>query len=279
VQYRFGSSYFSSEITGDGKQVSSIQNSGGVQVGGADRWKFFRRPLVPYLSNFIYMRRDRIRPQDLMTEEEAKKNRAQSPFLKSVQVQTLYRYVFRWISYWYLCTLSESEAQTDPYSPDYVLPVDAQTQPDILALATLTYGQGLPVGPAELDMIERARAKRVWEASLPPITDAESFEKRLKMMEQMELKEWAFREKEIKRIQDARIDILKQVIHKRETEIEQVNSERMEKIWQKKLQERELLKEKIQKKKAKSRSTSCAHYHLTTYSPAETRWKTQEPWK
>jgi hypothetical protein len=152
-----------------------------------------------------------------------------------------------------------------------VLPVDAQTQPDILALATLTYGQGLPVGPAELDMIERARAKRVWEASLPPITDAESFEKRLKMMEQMELKEWAFREKEIKRIQDARIDILKQVIHKRETEIEQVNSERMEKIWQKKLQERELLKEKIQKKKAKSRSTSCAHYHLTTYSPAETR--------
>jgi hypothetical protein len=99
VQYRFGSSYFSSEITGDGKQVSSIQNSGGVQVGGADRWKFFRRPLVPYLSNFIYMRRDRIRPQDLMTEEEAKKNRAQSPFLKSVQVQTLYRYVFRWISY------------------------------------------------------------------------------------------------------------------------------------------------------------------------------------
>ena len=129
------------------------------------------------------------------------------------------------------------------------------SQPEVLALVTLTYGQGLPVGPAELEMIERARAKRIWEASLPPVTDAESYQKRLKMMEDMELKEWAYREQEIKRLQDARIEILKKVIRNREGEIESVNRERMGKIWQKKLQEREALREKIEKKKAKSRIT------------------------
>lgn len=72
-------------------------------------------------------------------------------------------------------------------------------------------------------------------------------------MEQMELKEWAYRETEIKRLQEARLDILKKVIRKRETDIEQINSERMEKLWQKKLQEREILKERIQRKKAKSK--------------------------
>lgn len=132
------------------------------------------------------------------------------------------------------------------------MPVGLVSQPEVLALATLTYGQGLPVGPAELEMIERARAKRVWEAALPPVTDAESYQKRLKMMEEMELKEWEYREAEIKRLQDARIDILKKVIRNREAEIEDINRERMGKIWQKKLQEREALREKIEKKKAKS---------------------------
>jgi hypothetical protein len=72
-------------------------------------------------------------------------------------------------------------------------------QPEILALATLTFGSGLPAGIAELEMIERARAKRAWEATLPEVTDQESFQKRLKMMEDMELREWAERENEIKR--------------------------------------------------------------------------------
>jgi hypothetical protein len=63
----------------------------------------------------------------------------------------------------------------------------------------LVYGSGLPVGMAELEMIERARQKREWEKSLPEVTDQESFEKRLRMMEEMELKEWKERELEIRR--------------------------------------------------------------------------------
>ena len=58
---------------------------------------------------------------------------------------------------------------------------------------------GLPAGVVELDMIERARAKREWELTLPVVTDRASFEKRLKMMEEMEMREWQDRETEIKR--------------------------------------------------------------------------------
>ena len=48
-------------------------------------------------------------------------------------------------------------------------------------------------------MIERARAKRAWEATLPPLNDVSQLEKRKKMMEDMERHEWALREREIER--------------------------------------------------------------------------------
>ena len=66
---------------------------------------------------------------------------------------------------------------------------------------THTYitGRGLPAGLAEVEMIERARAKRAWEATLPPLGDMEQMEKRRKMTEEQERKEWAFREEEIEK--------------------------------------------------------------------------------
>ncbi len=93
---------------------------------------------------------------------------------------------------------SESDAQTDPYSPEYVVR-SSSGPPELLALTTLKFGAGLPVGIAELEMIERARVKRAWEAALPKVTDKESFQIRLKMMEEMELREWQERELEIKK--------------------------------------------------------------------------------
>ncbi len=60
-------------------------------------------------------------------------------------------------------------------------------------------GRGLPAGLAEVEMIDRARMRRAWEAQLPPIDDASQFEKRRRMMEEMEREEWAFREKEIEK--------------------------------------------------------------------------------
>ena len=60
-------------------------------------------------------------------------------------------------------------------------------------------GRGLPVGPDEIEIIERARERRAFEASLPPLTDETSFEERRKMLEEMEMKDWAFREKQIRK--------------------------------------------------------------------------------
>ena len=48
-------------------------------------------------------------------------------------------------------------------------------------------------------MIERARAKRAWEATLPPLNDMSQLEKRRKMMDDMERREWALRESEIEK--------------------------------------------------------------------------------
>lgn len=60
-------------------------------------------------------------------------------------------------------------------------------------------GRGLPAGVAEVEMIERARAKRAWEASLPHLDDLGAMGKRRRMMEEQERKEWAFREQEIEK--------------------------------------------------------------------------------
>lgn len=57
--------------------------------------------------------------------------------------------------------------------------------------------QGLPAGLAEVEMIERARNKRAWEASLPPLSEPGQLQRRRDMMEEQERREWAFREAEI----------------------------------------------------------------------------------
>jgi hypothetical protein len=59
-------------------------------------------------------------------------------------------------------------------------------------------GKGLPVGIEEVEMIERAREKRAFEASLPPITDEASLQLRRKLLEEQEMKEWSYRENQIR---------------------------------------------------------------------------------
>jgi hypothetical protein len=195
-----------------------------------NRFKYFKRPitLVPIFGGqIVYAKKKQKVIPEIQKEPELK---------KTTGTQTIYR---------------DSQAQTDPYSPDYIFKPN-EAPPELLALSSLTYGSGLPVGMAELEMIERARQKRQWELSLPVVVDQESFERRLKMMEEMELKEWEEREREIKRLQEQRLEILEKVIRKRERENEEENDKRVEKIWQRKMQEREQLLAKIEKKRAKA---------------------------
>jgi hypothetical protein len=167
-------------MTGDDSIKIPSKSFDPVYVDGQDRFKFSRRPIVPFL-NIIppYVVLDTYKGNDLESEKLKELNSI-TGYTKTIGTQTDYR---------------DGEAQTDPYTPEYV--VKPGTQPELLTLITLAYGKGLPVGLAEVEMIERARAKRAWEATLPPINDPSQWEKRLKMMTDMERKEWLFREKEI----------------------------------------------------------------------------------
>jgi hypothetical protein len=72
----------------------------------------------------------------------------------------------------------DGEAQTDAYSPDYVVP--AGSNPEVLKLTHLKSGgptgKSLPVGHAEIEAVELARRRARTEAALPPATDEATLE-------------------------------------------------------------------------------------------------------
>ncbi|KAM8749428.1 cilia- and flagella-associated protein 91 isoform 1-T1 [Acanthopagrus schlegelii] len=196
-------------------------------VTGADSWKYYKRPLIPFgqppLQAVIF---DTPREDFIPTGGN---NAQQQPTHFTVGVQTDYR---------------ESETQTDPYSPEYVVQ-PGTTPSELLQLATLTWGHGLPAGLAEVEMIQRARAKRAWEATLPPLDDLSQLDKRRRMMEEMEAKEWAFREGEIQKLQEARLDVLKDLLKRRDEAQKEVTSQRLNQIYSKHQKEKEAKQYKI----------------------------------
>ncbi|XP_056321628.1 cilia- and flagella-associated protein 91 [Danio aesculapii] len=199
-----------------------------ANVTGVDRWKFFKCPLIPFAQQIPPDVVFALPKSDLLYSDGDDK-RSPSPFQRSVAVQTDYR---------------ESETQTDPYSPNYVLR-PGTTSPELLTLATFTWGHGLPAGLAEVEMIKRARMKRAWEATLPPLDDLLQLEKRRRMMEEMERKEWAFREQEIEKLQETRLTLLLQLLRQREEEQEEVKMERLDVSFSQHQHEKETRLKKI----------------------------------
>ncbi|KAM4561423.1 cilia- and flagella-associated protein 91 [Fundulus diaphanus] len=193
-------------------------NAETCHVTGTDYWKYLKRPVMPFEHSF---------PPDVVFEFSGEDFEAsdeeQQPAQRSVGVQTDYR---------------ESETQTDPYSPAYVLQ-PGTTPSELLQLAALTWGRGLPAGLAEVEMIERARAKRLWEASLPPLHDLSQLDKRRRMMEEMEAKEWAFREGEIQKLQEARLAVLEELLKQRDEAQKDATYDRLAQIYSKHLRDRE----------------------------------------
>ncbi|TDH06784.1 hypothetical protein EPR50_G00117100 [Perca flavescens] len=196
-------------------------------VTGADRWKYFKRPLIHFSQQV---------PPDVIfalpKEDFASAygtNAEHQPTHFTVGVQTDYR---------------ESETQTDPYSPEYVVQ-PGTTPAELLQLAALTWGRGLPAGLAEVEMIERARAKRAWEATLPPLNDLSQLDKRRRIMEEMEVKEWAFREGEIEKLQKARLALLKDLLRQRDEAQKEVTNERLNQIYSKHQKDKETKLHKI----------------------------------
>ncbi|XP_029434762.1 cilia- and flagella-associated protein 91 isoform X2 [Rhinatrema bivittatum] len=197
-----------------------------VDVAGRDRFKFFDWPLIPFVQQippFVVL--DLTRSEVL---DDVK--RAVTSLVRNVGTQTDYR---------------DGEVQTDPYSPYYVL--QPGSIPELLTLASLTWGRGLPAGLAEVEMIERAREKRVWEASLPSFRDQAQRGKRKKMMDDQERKEWAFREHEIENLQEIRLEVLKKLLMKREEKQNITDIKRLDARWSRLQQEKEETIRRIRK--------------------------------
>ena len=206
-------------------------------ISGSQRSKFFRRPIVPFLHAV---------PPEVMLAPAGPPGQKNDPLqppqavptelTRTIGVQSQYR---------------ETEAQTDPYTPDYTIR-PGEKEPEVLSLAALSYTRGLPAGAAEVEMIERARAKREFERSLPPTTDESSFQIRRQMMEEQETREWKAREAEIDRIQARRLQMLEKALEEREQETEFLAEQRVETLRQKRLDEKERKVASIQRQRIKA---------------------------
>lgn len=111
-----------------------------MEVGGRERAKFFRKPLVPFIENvqpLVVL--DTGRTSNTVFGDPAAKPgpgrlfgptksilSSGQPTTKTQAIQTDYM---------------EREAQTDPYTPEYV--VKPGEQPEVLTLATLMYSMYL----------------------------------------------------------------------------------------------------------------------------------------
>eukprot|EP00003_Mantamonas_plastica_P004068 TRINITY_DN1319_c0_g1_i1.p1 TRINITY_DN1319_c0_g1~~TRINITY_DN1319_c0_g1_i1.p1 ORF type:complete len:280 (-),score=52.77 TRINITY_DN1319_c0_g1_i1:50-889(-) len=216
-------------ITQTTKQQKSVAMT---HATGVDRYKYFQQPVLPYLQSVqpevydtilttlpVFLHFDRytffpiflffcrefffgfmlirlhlvlhpsvLAPEKVKLDTTSMVQRPPSPTEKTVGTQTDYR---------------ESETQTDPYTPDPIF--EEGSEAELLTLTHLKFGQGLPAGQYEVEMIERARQRREFNAQLPPIDDPSTFELRRKMLEEQELREWEEREEQIKRVQDQRM--------------------------------------------------------------------------
>jgi len=155
--------------------------------------------------------------------------------VKDVEVQTAYR---------------ESEAQTVPYTPNYV--VTKGEEPEVLLLKDLTYENGLPLGKKEIEMIEYARAKRDMESNLPPFTDEASLLLRKKLMEQQEMREFKLREVEIDSKREEKLKTLQRALEEREESNDFLTSQRLETVRLSRMEEREKVLQKIRNKRIKA---------------------------
>lgn len=200
-------------------------------VTGKNRYKYFERPFLPVYQQMPFNVVFASTRADPYTFPPPPTKYLPLPSKYTVGTQTDYR---------------DAEVQTDPYSPEYVVCQDSI--PELLTLATLTWGRGLPAGQAEVEMIERAREKRAWEDTLPSLSDTSQFEKRRRMMNAMERKEWAFREQEIEKLQEIRLEVLKELLKKRDENQKEVNMARLNAQWSKLQEAKEAKLAQIQRK-------------------------------
>eukprot|EP00658_Telonema_sp_P-2_P020616 TRINITY_DN18169_c0_g1_i3.p1 TRINITY_DN18169_c0_g1~~TRINITY_DN18169_c0_g1_i3.p1 ORF type:complete len:528 (+),score=150.40 TRINITY_DN18169_c0_g1_i3:227-1810(+) len=231
-----------------GGMVDGLQNTENLvtAVQGANRHKYMRRPIVPYMNAVpadILLAPPTITHEDANMMPEAVEDPQAS---KTVGTQSDYR---------------ESEVQTMPYTTDHV--VKAGETPEILTLGAFTWNNGLPMGEMEVELVERARLKRLVEANYPPATDDRSFALRAQQMEMIETRGWDDREADLKREQDRRLAVIEDQLDARSKALEAKHDARVDQLRQVKLLQSESEVAIVQKRRIKAfRKLSEAQKHM-----------------
>ena len=206
--------------------------SGPAVASGTARYKYFRRPVMPRMS--AVPPSVLLAPTVASTDPGLPVEDIPEPPTKEAEIQTMYR---------------ESEAQTVPYTPDYV--VEDGEDPEVLMLKDLSFEKGLPLNKKDLEMIYYAKMKRDLESHLPPFTDEAGTNMRKSLMEQQEMREFNLREGEIDRRREERLGELQEALNERDESEEMVSAQRVEAIRQMRMEERDIALTKIRNKRIK----------------------------
>jgi hypothetical protein len=249
-----------------------------TEIGGRDRFKFFKRPVVPTMEGGtqtaaatmpintnrpIVHRSVQPRSQFLQSDnvgtEVGKKPRPprtleqlpgkpREAFLASTD-QPLAQHESNSNTRTIECQtmFRESDTQTDPYTPDYF--VEEGQQPEVLAIMELRYGEGLPAGAGEVHMIDRVQRRKRVEANLPQGSDPQAMNERLVALEALEKLEWEEREAHIKGLQDTRLNQMERALRKREEVREGQSIARVESVKDKKMDELQRKLQLLQEKR------------------------------
>lgn len=103
----------------------------------------------------------------------------------------------------------------------------------------------------EIELIELTREKRAFEYALPPTSDEGNFNIRRMLMDQQETLEWKRRDNEIRKLENERIELIKNVLFKRDEEREEAMNERIELVRKAKNEEKDKKIAQTQKNRIK----------------------------
>lgn len=199
--------------------------SSAAAVTGPHRHKHSLRPALAKHAPIVFIKSPKRPPPTARDAPAADAPLDTTPAARTIATQSDFR---------------ETEAQTDPFSPD-AAPTAAPTAKaashaalhhcggaaELSHLSSLTFAFGHSPDGADVAAVRRLRAKRAFEASLPPLSDTAALPRRQAMLEAWESQEWAAHEAGIKAAQHERLALLQQAIAAREAEVEESHAERV----------------------------------------------------
>ncbi|XP_076635828.1 cilia- and flagella-associated protein 91 isoform X2 [Colletes latitarsis] len=191
-----------------------------VEIMSTNHYKYYRRPVIPFLIPEIqnediskHINRDIMNNVVRNAQKQCYTFSPKLEAYKNVGIQTDYR---------------DSESQTVPWEPPYTIKSDHN--PEVLTIAHLSWDHGLPAGLHEIEIINRMRMKRAWEAVLPPMDTLTNIKIRTAILTKLEIDEWAFRESEIQAIIDYRLELMDKISKRHECEKQKKVEDRLDRL-------------------------------------------------